>query len=125
MSNTDVMPTLLDLVGVGVPANVQGHNHAPVLRGDAMKIEDEVFSSGWYVGVTRLRHMSLHSNTFRITWWPGQEDGELYDLCIDPHEFENLFHRDEHRAWRETLMARLLRANAQAGPIDPDIICDW
>ena len=125
MSNTDVMPTLLELVGVAIPDCVQGRSHAPFLRGEADRIEDEVFSSGWLVDVPRLRHMSLHSDTYRITWWPNQVDGELYDLRNDPHEFENLFHREEHRAWRDQLMTRLLRASVEAGPIDPQIICDW
>lgn len=80
MSNVDVMPTLLELAGVEIPDTVQGHSFVPVLAGQEQRIRDAAFSCGWYKEKAVYRHLSLHSDNYRITYWPGQKDGELYDL---------------------------------------------
>jgi len=67
----------------------------------------------------------LHRDDWRITWWPGLQDGELYNVAEDPDEFQNLFHRDEHCAARDALMNDLLRSYAAAGPLEPFVVCDW
>jgi len=125
MGNVDVMPTLMALAGVAVPTGVQGESYVPVMTGGAGRVRDAAFSCGWSKASRLYRHMSLHSDTWRITWWPGQQDGELYDLTSDPNEFENLFHREEHRGRRDALMEVLLRAYAEAGPLEPHVLCNW
>jgi arylsulfatase A-like enzyme len=125
IGGADVMPTLMDLAGAPAPAGVQGLSHAPVVRGEADRIREAVFSCGWSKASPDFRHMSLHGDRWRLTWWPGVRDGELYDVARDPGEFDNLFHRPEHRDVRDALMAELLRQYAAAGPLEPHVICNW
>ena len=125
MGNADVMPTLMDLAGAQAPQTVQGQSYAPVLRGRRQRIRDAAFSCGWSKASTDFRHMSLHSDRWRITWWPGLRDGELYDLDQDPDEFSNLFHAPEYRELRDRLLDNLLHTYAQAGPLEPHVLCPW
>ncbi|MCC6445550.1 MAG: sulfatase-like hydrolase/transferase [Armatimonadetes bacterium] len=55
----------------------------------------------------------------------GLADGELYDLAADPDEQENLFHRPEHRATRDALLADLCRAYVEAGPLESPARLPW
>jgi len=58
MSNVDFLPTLLEMVGVAVPENVQGVSAAPILRGASEEpIRDAVFAE-------HLSH-ALRDNTCR------------------------------------------------------------
>lgn len=125
VSNTDVMPTLLELAGVNCPSRVQGRSLVPVLTGERSRVHDAAFSCGWSKASPLYRHTSLHSESWRITWWPGYHDGELYDVEADPHELKNLFHTESHRPIRESLMNDLLRAYAEAGPLEPHVIGEW
>ena len=125
MSNVDVMSTLLDLVDVEIPQTVQGDSFVPVLTGQKDKIKDDVFSCGWSKETPAYRHLSLHSDKYRITYWPGQKDGELYDFDRDPNEYENLFHCQEYSALRDKLLEKLFRTYVQAGPLEPHVWCNW
>lgn len=125
MGNIDVMPTLLDLAGVPIPQTLQGRSYRPLLTGEQNRIHEFTLSCGWSKESPNYRHISLHNDTWRLTWWPGINDGELYDLRADPHEFDNVFHADEYLAERGWLMEQLLTAYAQAGPLEPHTLCDW
>ncbi|HEO70234.1 MAG TPA: DUF4976 domain-containing protein, partial [Candidatus Hydrogenedentes bacterium] len=125
MGNADVMPTLLDLAGVPVPPSVQGASYVPVLRGEKQRVAEGVLSCGWSKESRRYRHMSLHSDAWRLTWWPELGEGELYDLRSDPYELENVYHLDEYLPEREWLKEKLLHAYAAAGPLEPHVLCNW
>ncbi|HOZ45690.1 MAG TPA: sulfatase-like hydrolase/transferase [Candidatus Hydrogenedentes bacterium] len=125
MGNADVAPTLLDLAGVPVPASVQGLSYVPVLAGLQPRVREAVLSCGWSKTSPDFRHMSLHGDAWRLTWWPGLEQGELYDLRADPHELDNVYNADPYYAEREWLMEELLKAYAKAGPLEPHVLCDW
>lgn len=125
MSNADVMPTLMELAGVVAPSSVQGSSYAPMLMGQGDDMPQFVFSCGWSKASPLFRHMSLHGAMWRITWWPGLGEGELYDLRSDPHELDNVFNVDEYIPERGWLMEKLLYAYAEAGPLGPRVLCNW
>jgi choline-sulfatase len=87
-SLTDVVPTLLELSGQGVPAGLDGRSLAPAVAGRSvperwLPLESEFGydSYGWapLVGLTDG------------SWkWIGAPEPELYDLSHDPHERRNL-----------------------------------
>ena len=92
--NVDFAPTLLDLAGAKIPAEMQGRSIAPLLRG---KTPSNWRTSMYYryyhypqhhrvqphYGVRTERHKLIYFN--RLNEW------ELYDLKKDPYETNNVY----------------------------------
>jgi hypothetical protein len=57
----------------------------------------------WGINVKTLR-----SRDWRLTYYGGQNFGELYDLKHDPHEFKNLWDVEGYHDIREELKTALL-----------------
>jgi arylsulfatase A-like enzyme len=135
-SHVDVLPTVLDLLGIPVPGEVQGLSHAAWLSGrDPAPVRRRVFSeksfhdsydpiravrTGRHKYVRNFEERPLLSLPGDIESSPtrrGMGDAhlghrpaeELYDLDLDPLERVNLAPDPAHRATREEL-AGVLRA---------------
>ena len=92
VSHVDIMPTLLDLVGVDAPAHVQGRSVAPILRGEASVLPDNhafIESEIQAVGIRTPRY-TLAKRFDRGTRSTTREKMRLYDLEDDPFEMTNL-----------------------------------
>ncbi len=92
VSHVDIMPTLLDLVGVDSPSHAQGRSVAPVIRGEAdvlpnnhVFIESEIQA----VGVRTPRY-TLAKRFDRTTRETTRDKMRLYDTKADPFEMTNL-----------------------------------
>lgn len=125
-SHIDLVPTLLDLLDVPAPAELQGTSRVPVLEGRDDLEGHDVFIE-WNGADGHIRsslgeaepNQSMvhpHRTVVSADGWKlnlyGKDQGELYDLENDPHELVNLYHRGEHarrageledriRAWQE------------------------
>ena len=86
----DVMPTVLDLLGVDTPATVGGVSLTPLLRDPDREIELTAYVESHYArlhfGWAPLR--GVRNNHYKYVEAP---QGELYDLEADPEERMNLF----------------------------------
>ncbi|TQK30145.1 sulfatase [Arthrobacter sp. SLBN-53] len=116
-SGVDLVPTLLDLLGVEVPDEVDGISHAEAFVGTGESPRDEVYSTKTYhdsfdpIRAIRTKEFSYIENyasrpLLDLPWdiadsAPGAAVGpqvsgprparELYDLRVDPGESRNLF----------------------------------
>ncbi|MFQ5930430.1 MAG: sulfatase [Acidobacteriota bacterium] len=89
LDNTAVMPTLLELAGISVPAGLQGRSLMAVAQGDTSKWPQTAFSV--------LRHRMARLKQWKLIV-PDEDDApepELYDLAQDPKEKHNLSGRPE------------------------------
>jgi choline-sulfatase len=115
----DVMPTLLQLTGVPIPAGVDGRSLVPALRGNTVSDEPAYLESQM-----AMRHLG---------WSPvyGMRDAgwkyirsprpELYDLTADRQEQQNRFGGDAgQRARLESALQRQLSAEPAASARVPD-----
>lgn len=97
-SSIDLVPTVLDLLGIPTPHGVQGQSLAPALDDDAYTLRDAVlieYSNG---------RRAVRTHDALLTWHgPGQR-GELYDLREDPGCVSNLWNRED----KATLQQRML-----------------
>jgi len=139
VSNVDVFPTLLDLVGIEVDTTVQGKSLVPLMDGHYYEPADAVFAEKTYHGyydpmrcirteryklVVNLTAGRMHQNCTQ-SWRPRSDPivpldltdvtyahplVELYDLTDDPWELRNLAAESGQKQILEILLARL---------------CDW
>ncbi len=130
VSLVDVTPTLLDAAGLPIPPVMQGRSLMPLVRGEYVDWEDEVFVqiSEYLVGrAIRTRRWKY------CVFAPDKEGGRdpssrryverhLYDLAADPYEMVNLVGRREYRQVAEELRERLKRRMVAAGEEEPEIV---
>ena len=101
ISNVDVLPTVLELIGEPVPDRLDGRSFLPTLTDDPYEPRSHVFGEQtWHVRPSPTRAIRTERYKYienYMTHLPraGKEDrrdpeAELYDLAADPYESENL-----------------------------------
>jgi arylsulfatase A-like enzyme len=113
---TDLMPTLLDLVGLPVPDGVQGHSLAPYLTGksDPTQAPAYAFSERVRANPGHTRSVApgaqasfmVRGRGWKQVRYPGGAEF-LYDLANDPGETHNLADDARFRGRRLALGAEL------------------
>jgi arylsulfatase A-like enzyme len=98
VSLVDLMPTLLEWIGLPVPGHVQGHSLLPLIRGEEVRGAEQVVSQWPLTGLQALR-------VGELKYIRGGDREELYDLVADAAEARNLLSDDPTRA--EPLRASL------------------
>jgi len=114
VSHIDLMPTILDLVGVGLEAPVDGQSLARAPSPDrviAFEALDASITRGW---------APLGGIVQRNWKYIDLPQPELYDLAADPHEQHNLADRDPHAG----ALRRLFEAMPGAGTAAPQVALD-
>jgi arylsulfatase A-like enzyme/Flp pilus assembly protein TadD len=122
----DVAPTLLDALGLPVPADMQGRSLKPLLAGGAdARVERthyaETLSPRLSQNWGELR--ALYEGTWKYIHGPRPE---LYDLAADPKELHDLAaSRPEQAASMRTALADFLKRNSPPGgsrmsPVDAE-----
>jgi arylsulfatase A-like enzyme len=128
----DLVPTLLELAGLVVPANVQGRSLLPLLRG-----ETDTHRGHVVVEYADNEEAAIRTDTWKLVYCRGRRrrrDGyaldrlpgrsiRLYDLEADPGETTSLAPRPEHAGRVNDLIARLaehMRRTARHPGLVPD-----
>lgn len=137
VSQVDLMPTVLDLCGVELPGAewprqespyrkeqilpinlIPGKSLKEVLQGNSEMaggcaiIEGDDATSG-------LQPRCIVTERYRMTVYPGLDDGELFDLQEDPHELRNLWYDKAFSDLKSELTFRLLSEYASTTPMYP------
>jgi len=128
-SHIDLVPTLLDLMGVPASASLQGTSRVPVLQGNADLADNDVFIE-WNgtdghpsasIGEAEInRSMAeplrtvISAQRWKLNLYDGGP-GELYDLNSDPHEQQNLYEDPTHSSQRRDLADRLRQWQLDVG----------
>jgi N-acetylglucosamine-6-sulfatase len=108
--NIDIAPTLLELGGAKIPANIQGRSFVPLLKGDSTNWRDSMLLE-YFEEKNYPRMPSWHAvrterwKYIRYTELPGMD--ELYDLQNDPYEMTNLIHDASSQSELKTLQSSL------------------
>jgi arylsulfatase A-like enzyme len=104
-SHHDIMPTLLDMLGLEIPATVDGRSLYPLLRGEHAPWREHVHieHGGYQHALTDGRRKYI---------WDPRDGAELFfDLEQDPIELHNMAGDPpaaaELQAWRERLVREL------------------
>jgi arylsulfatase A-like enzyme len=112
-STIDLMPTLLELTGVGAPqpSPMQGVSLVPTLANPDYQAYDAVLIENQ--GVRR----SVRTEDALLTWHGEGVRGELYDLAADPDCLANLWNEPESAEQQRRLLHTLIRLMAEN--VDP------
>jgi arylsulfatase A-like enzyme/Tfp pilus assembly protein PilF len=112
----DLMPTVLELLGVPGPAGLSGGSLVPLMTGDRTRMDLEGYAESMYplhhYGWSELR--ALRSGRYKAIDAPRPE---LYDLEQDPGETRNLF--AERRALGDQMIARLRQMDQAFNKVAP------
>ena len=113
VSHVDIVPTILEAVGVQVRTDDSGRAHS--LDGESLlpllREQDERTAPVFVECVDdpqKLRLKSIVTDRYKLVHYHGQPFGELYDLEDDPREKKNLFHDSRHGEVKAALLAGLM-----------------
>jgi choline-sulfatase len=121
----DVMPTVLDFLGVAIPSSVQGQSLLPLARGEHLGLV--ALSESWYpryhYGWSEL--VAVRDGRYKFVRAPRRE---LYDLKGDPRETSDLSSQDSTKAdslakYLADMLVRVSPPGAPRGPerLDPEV----
>ena len=108
----DMSATLLDLCGLPIPDYFQGRSLLPILTGQAdptvgrAYVRSEYFDAldPQFTGGTGTFGTMFRTSTHKLCLYHDKQLGELYDLTVDPWEFEDLWDCDEHQGIKHRLI---------------------
>jgi arylsulfatase A-like enzyme len=106
----DVMPTVLELAGLPVPANADGRSLVPLLRGEptswrtdllaeyrSVYSDDQSPETAFIADLIDVpTYQAVRTERYLYVEWfpdptrPGYREPELYDLATDPYQLDNL-----------------------------------
>ncbi|MCH7905987.1 MAG: sulfatase [Chloroflexi bacterium] len=129
----DVLPTVLDFLGVDPPDNVHGHSLWPLVRGDVEDVRDHVVSGrfpavlegetrqpgvghlfdGWVGSDRVVEALTVTERDWAMICSPRGRASELYDLEADPDQLDNVI--DQHPDRAETMYAKAVAALRDGG----------
>jgi arylsulfatase A-like enzyme len=134
LSNLDYLPTLLDFIGVKIPAEIEGKSFLTILRGEKSQVRTEIYGEKTYHDIyDPMRGIRTHNYKYiknfedidtqyvlpipmamaptgkflkdKINKPRAKE--ELYDLQKDPNERSNLINNPEYEEIANNLRKKL------------------
>jgi arylsulfatase A-like enzyme len=120
----DLMPTLLDLLGLAVPPDLDGTSLLPAVTGADLDLEAFIEAFGRVRGSARDRRSGWRTRAWKYVGAPHAPDvpDELYDLAADPHERRNVAAREPARV--AALRARVAEVEGRAEAPGPSLSAD-
>ena len=92
--NIDNAPTVLDLLGIPVPEEMQGRSVAPVLKQQTPEDWQKSYYYHYYEFAPPhwvMPHYGVRTQRYKLIYYYTVNEWELFDLENDPDEMESLF----------------------------------
>ena len=109
----DIFPTLCSILGVDMPAEIDGHDLSPVWRGEVASVRDSVFTS------FRDLMKAVRNERWKLIRYPKIDHTQLFDLKADAEETRNLARHPEHAGRIEKLTALMREWQGRVGDSHP------
>ena len=114
--NVDLAPTLLDLAGLEIPANMQGRSFKPLLQGKKVPWRESFYYHYYeYPAVHAVRrHYGIRTRRYKLIHYYYDIDcWELFDLERDPQELVNCYNDPAYQEIKDKLTQELFRLRAE------------
>jgi len=107
--NIDFAPSILDMSGIQVPADMQGKSFAPLLdREMAEDWRSSLYYHYYDHGIHKVgRHDGIRTERYKLIHFYTDDVYECYDLKEDPHEVNNIYGNPEHHKLIDELKSEL------------------
>ena len=120
---TDIAPTLLEICAIEQPYRMQGRSLLKLLNGETRKHREYVRSEYYHTLMPEANNdyegsyaTMYRTERYKLVVYHGHGLGELFDLHVDPGEFNNLWDDPGYRDLRFELL--LQSYDAQAFAVD-------
>ncbi|MGE9296561.1 MAG: sulfatase-like hydrolase/transferase [Puniceicoccales bacterium] len=115
VSLIDLPSTFLSLAGIKDYPHIQGQDLTPIFQGNEDSVQDSVVVE-CRANQQHLNQVTLITTRYKLIITKGFALGELYDLELDPNQYENLWERESHQTVRLQLLETLARKRMEAEP---------
>jgi arylsulfatase A-like enzyme len=122
-SNLDFAETFLDIAGVEVPADMQGHSLVPLFKGETPKDWRQTFYYHYYEfpgAHSVARHYGVTNGKQKLIHYYQLGEWELFDLEKDPNELKSLYGQAEYAGVQKDLLTELQRLRVEFKLPDKD-----
>ena len=116
VSNMDVLPTFVDMLGDDISA-LDGKSLIPTLSDKSKSIREAMYSEFHGIRFLYTQRMLIDEANMKYIFTPGDED-ELYDLNVDPGELKNLIDNAQYADIKISLQNKIKKeAVASKDPV--------
>jgi arylsulfatase A-like enzyme len=122
--NIDFAPTILSLVGLTVPASMQGQAFGTLLneeadRATSYRKRSAIYYRYWTNNDQRPAHFGIRTDRYKLVnfYGLGGDHWELYDLEEDPQESQNIYAQFAEEDWVVELKKELLKEQHRVGDV--------
>jgi len=115
--NTDFAPTIMDLAGLPVPADMQGRSLAPLLRGEPPADWRTAMYYRYYHYPQDHRvqpHYGVRTESAKLIYFNKIDAWEFYDLLKDPDELNNAYNEPAYAQKIDEMKKELARVKKEA-----------
>jgi arylsulfatase A-like enzyme len=109
----DIGPTILEIAGLAVPAEMEGRSLERVLSGEEGRVRTSLFTA--YETYQR----AVRDERWKLIRYPQLHYSQLFDLRHDPYELNNLAEDPGHRDKTEHMLNLLLNWQKEVGDVLP------
>ena len=88
--NMDLYPTIAGLIGMSVPATVEGKSLLPILASRAGQVRTTIYAASMDT------QRSIRDYHWKLIFYPRTERYQLFNLRDDPEEVNDVFLSGEH-----------------------------
>jgi arylsulfatase A-like enzyme len=105
----DVMPTILDVLGLEIPGTVDGLSMMPLLKGECSEWRDYAHGEHCTCYSSDEEMQYLTDGKVKYIWFPRTGREQFFDLTNDPAELHNLTERPEYAKVLEQMRLRMVQ----------------
>lgn len=116
VSNVDFAETFLEIAGLSVPVEMQGHSLVPLLRGESPKDWRKSHYYHYYEFLNDhktphmvRRHYGVRTDRYKLIHFYNIDEWELYDLEADPLEMTNIYPEPQYQGLVKEMQAEIKR----------------
>ncbi|NQU45225.1 sulfatase-like hydrolase/transferase [bacterium] len=107
VESVDLYPTLCEICDVPMSGVREGRSIPEMLQDDSDP--REAVYCEWTWGSPRGKVSAIRTRDYRLVFYQGSDESELYDLRQDPGETRNVWHDEEYRQARLELTEQVFR----------------